>query len=285
MSTPSAPAETTEPDLPLCSQAARRSGDDPAGSAAQFNSFLLLDHRAPWGATAADDAVDALPAADRARVQRTEGLRAFAVRPVHPRFQPHPRPAVFGPVGPAGRLQTWPDAAESAGSGADLLFAVCTNGRRDRCCAVVGRGIAVELEAEFGEQVLEISHLGGHRYAGTMLVLPWGYAYGFLDTAAARRVILAAHDGMVLADGLRGRADLEPAAQAAEVLLRRELGPATPDAVRIIAVRLEAPDRATVAATVNGESTTLDLRREAGPTVNDTLCGGKPFATGHWVVP
>ncbi len=94
----------------------------------------------------------------------------------------------------------------------DLLFAVCTNGRRDRCCAIVGRGIAVDLHAEFGDQVVEISHLGGHRYAGTMLVLPRGYAYGFLDPATARTVAAAAVAGLVHPEGLRGRADLPPAA-------------------------------------------------------------------------
>ncbi len=288
--------------LQLCSQASRSAGDDPAGSAAEFSSFLLLDRRASWTASAAEDAVGALGPELAAAVTAVPGLRAFAIRNVHPRQVDNPPVAISGLVGADGHLVKWaslPLAADiehpappaAPERPASPLFAVCTNGRRDRCCAIVGRGIAVGLHDEFGSSVVEISHLGGHRFAGTMLVLPWGYAYGFLDLAGAQSVARAAANGLVHPDGLRGRADLVPAAQAAEVLLRREIGPAAPDAVRIVGVDIPAEGSLPVGsrdlrvkAEVLGRPRSLLLRRLPGPSVRDTLCGGKPFGTGSWTI-
>ena len=296
------PAVLADAPLSLCSDAARGSADDPAGSAAEFSSFLLLEHREPWTATAADDAVGRLDPAVGAAVVASPRLRAFAIRKVHPRLAGSQPVGYGGRTGPNAGLIGWPgmpdvDAVRFLTDDApkdtlgrmhsdlrqhDLLFAVCTNGRRDRCCAIVGRGIAVDLHAEFGDQVVEISHLGGHRYAGTMLVLPWGYAYGFLDPAAARTVAAAAVAGLVHPEGLRGRADLPPAEQAADVLLRRELGPAGLDAVRVVGAAAGGGPSHRVSAEVLGVRVDVLMHREAGPTISETLCGGKPFGTGRW---
>lgn len=279
----------TTPLPVLCSQAAKDCGDDPAGTAATFSSFLLLRHPGPWSANAAEDATGLLPPGTAAAVAATSGLRAFAIRDVHPRRRSHPPAGYCGVNGPSGYVAPLREASDASVPPARRealvgpLFAVCTNGRRDRCCAIVGRGVAVGLHAEFGDRVVEISHLGGHRYAGTMLVLPWGYAYGFLDLAGARAVVRAADRGLVHPQGLRGRADLPPAAQAADVPLRRDLGPAAPDAVLIRAVPAGHGDRVSVDASVLGEPVTVRLRRESGPTVGETLCGGKLFATGRWI--
>ncbi len=165
------------------------------------------------------------------------------------------------------------------------LFAVCTNGRRDRCCAITGRRIAEDLHAEFGSAVVEISHLGGHRFAGTMVVLPWGYAYGYLDSAAALQVARAAADGLVHPGGLRGRADRTPIAQAAEAILRTEIGPHPPAAIGVI-TEISEPggvgEPALLRARVFGQWQDIALCRVVGPTVTATECGGKPFTTGHW---
>lgn len=283
----------TTPQPLLCSQAARDSGDEPAGTAAEFSGFLLLEHRASWTATAAEDAVAQLDPMAAAEIIARPGMRAFAIRNVHPRRAAQAAANMIGLPGPSGFLTALPgpvtsadladvEAHRTSAAGAPT-FAVCTNGRRDRCCAIVGRGVAAGLHEEFGDAVVEISHLGGHRYAGTMLVLPWGYAYGFLDLAGARAVVHAANHGLVHHEGLRGRADLPPAAQAADVLLRRELGPAAPDAVRIGAIGARRDDQVSVDATVLGAPVTVHLRRENGPAVHETICGGKPFTTGRWV--
>jgi len=280
----------------LCFQAATAANDDPAGTAAQFASFVLLEHHAPWTANAADDAVQLLPPAAQVALAAASTMRAFATRSVHSRHNQSAVRTRLGRTGSAGYYLQLPRAphptdlealANPVGSVAlpEPLFAICTNGRRDRCCALLGRAIAVGLHKEFGDQVLEISHLGGHRYAGNMLVLPWGYTYGFLNLAGAQRVAEAASEQLVHPDGLRGRADLSPIAQAAEVLLRHKIGPASPAAVVINACTpTHRKDTTEITASVLGTPAHMLLHRAEGPRVGETACGGTPFETGRWTM-
>jgi len=108
---------------------------------------------------------------------------------------------------------------------ADPVLLVCTNGRRDVCCAVRGRPIAAGDHTAYPGRVWECSHTGGHRYAPTGVLLPWGRALGRLDDPAARTLLDAADDGR-LPPGLlgrrhdRGASALSPGEQAAESAVR-----------------------------------------------------------------
>ncbi len=107
------------------------------------------------------------------------------------------------------------------------LWLVCTNGRRDLCCAELGRPIAGALSARWPEETWETTHLGGHRFAGTLLALPSGIALGRLDAEHAVVACSELESGRVPGDAdtvVRGRAGLDGAAQVAELHLRRELG-------------------------------------------------------------
>ncbi len=279
-----------------CSDMTRRAGDDPTGSGTSFESFLLLDHRRPWTRTAADDALrDLLAPHAAAAVTDAPALRAFAVRPVLDRRGSPTAPVRAGRVGHDALLTALPGmpddrAVTEIAAGAppgepvdDVLIGVCTNARRDRCCAVRGRPVAAALHGRFGDRVTEISHLGGHRFAATMLVLPTGYSYGFLNPDTAQAVVAAAVEHLVHPANLRGRADLTPPAQAADAHWRRGIGPTPLDDVRIEAVRSEGDD-AVVDGIVQGAADRLRLRRVSGPVIPVTACGGKPIGTGHWVV-
>lgn len=100
---------------------------------------------------------------------------------------------------------------------------VCTNGKRDVCCAVAGRALVADLRADatVADAVWESSHQGGHRFAPVSLLLPHGYSFGRLTTAAATQVLSAARRGELHLAGLRGRTSLPRTAQAAEVIVRR----------------------------------------------------------------
>ncbi len=75
------------------------------------------------------------------------------------------------------------------------LVLICTHGRRDVCCAVKGRPLAAELAAEFPDVVWETSHTKGHRFAPSILLMPWGYSFGRLNLEAARDRVCAAQRG------------------------------------------------------------------------------------------
>ena len=101
-----------------------------------------------------------------------------------------------------------------------VLF-VCANGRRDACCALRGGALARELaDSSPSLDVWECSHLGGHRFAATALVLPWGTVHGRLDANAARRLLEAPASNPIDLDHYRGRSALPRWLQAAEIGVR-----------------------------------------------------------------
>lgn len=122
-----------------------------------------------------------------------------------------------------------PEAGEPV---TDPVLLVCAHGRRDVCCAVRGRALATDLTAEDAD-VWECTHLGGHRFAPTALVLPTGYAYGRLDTGSALSALKAAAGGSVDPWSCRGHAGLEPAQQVAELAVREHTGIGDAGALRV----------------------------------------------------
>jgi len=97
----------------------------------------------------------------------------------------------------------------------DQIF-ICTHGRHDKCCAKFGQELADKMRYHVSKQktaveVWESSHLGGHRFAATMIDFPSGRAYGQLSPdevpnyLASRKVAPvygAAYRGSVFLTGL-----------------------------------------------------------------------------------
>lgn len=104
------------------------------------------------------------------------------------------------------------------------LFLVCTNGRRDPCCAERGRPLAEALARELGERVWECSHIGGDRFAGNLVSFPSGAYFGRVEPGSAVRLTQDFARGMIDLDRYRGRTALSFPGQAAEFLARRHLG-------------------------------------------------------------
>jgi hypothetical protein len=93
------------------------------------------------------------------------------------------------------------------------LFLVCAHGRRDRCCARFGVPLARELAARYPDQVWETTHVGGHRFAANLVILPHGLYYGPVDSPAAHDAIDAYQRGEITTHRYRGRAGQETEAQ------------------------------------------------------------------------
>ncbi|TAK69746.1 MAG: sucrase ferredoxin [Actinomycetota bacterium] len=116
-----------------------------------------------------------------------------------------------GELPPVGRRTTEP-----------VMF-VCTNARRDVCCALAGLPLARDLAADplLAERIWEASHIGGHRFAPTVLVLPHGTVHGRLDSASARALLSAVDSGELPLEHYRGRSSFRRPLQAAEFAVRR----------------------------------------------------------------
>ncbi len=58
------------------------------------------------------------------------------------------------------------------------LHLVCTHGSRDRCCGTFGYPVYRALEARSKRLVIQVSHLGGHRYAPVVASFPEWRIFG-----------------------------------------------------------------------------------------------------------
>jgi hypothetical protein len=223
-------------------------------------AFLLVEHPGPWGLDATRDARWAdggFGAELRGHAQRA-GVRLLLIRrpgraraPIgsHRVFAAHARPpftwAETTTVRDPRELLDLDLVALRAGRSLGLApqeepaFAVCTHGRHDVCCAERGRPVAAALGERYPEQAWEVSHLGGDRFAASMLVIPDGLYYGRLDPEAAIAVARARLDGELELDHLRGRTGYPMPVQAADVALRRELGRLDPSGPRLVARTVE----------------------------------------------
>ncbi|MDA5147114.1 sucrase ferredoxin [Streptomyces sp. AD681] len=121
------------------------------------------------------------------------------------------------------------------------LALVCTNGKRDRCCAILGRPLADELAASGTGGVWEVTHLGGHRFSPTVLVLPHGYVYGRVQAHAVKEILHSAREGRVVVEGCRGNSAWERPGQAAELALRSAVGEDTAGALTVVRTDGAAP--------------------------------------------
>lgn len=105
----------------------------------------------------------------------------------------------------------------------DSVVLVCAHGKRDQCCALLGRPIAAAMAADYPGRVWEASHTGGHRFAPAVVLLPSGLTYGRVDATAAKAMLEAADVGEVSLTGLRGRGCYPPISQLAEVAVREQI--------------------------------------------------------------
>lgn len=105
---------------------------------------------------------------------------------------------------------------------------VCTNAKRDRCCALTGRPLVAALAQE-GRRVWECSHSSGHRFAATAVLLPYGQILARLTPGLAGEVLDAAERGRFAIGALnethdRGVSWLPPREQAAVSWVRAQEG-------------------------------------------------------------
>ena len=159
------------------------------------------------------------------------------------------------------------------------MVLVCTHGTRDACCAVRGRPIVATLARALPEEVWECTHLGGHRFAGTLLSLPDGACFGRLEPATAVEVVTSHRAGRTDAAHLRGTTRWEPAVQAALVAALAAHGPASADDAVPGTVDVDG-DRTTVEVLGRDsmpERVVVDVVTEALPDA-PLSCGDRPKA-------
>ncbi|MFI9599275.1 sucrase ferredoxin [Streptomyces sp. NPDC052043] len=300
--------------MSTCSTSSRQLDEPVAATAATATTWLLLEQPGPWGAKALTSShLD--PALGRAleRAVQGTGVRVALIRrpgrhadrrtrPVRSVRQVYAAHTVPGNVSLHSATTTDPDdllALDFAALGkgdhhtfdaalrggphtGDPLALVCTNGKRDQCCALLGRPLAAELASSGVQDVWEVTHLGGHRFSPTLLVLPFGYAYGRAEAHAVKEVLHGVSEGRVVLEGCRGRTAWERPGQAAELAVREAAGEFRADALSV--VRTEdlltagsAPCWEVTVAHADGRRWRVTVVQRAALPPHPESCGASPL--------
>lgn len=225
---PTADSQAVKP-FPLCAVVSMENGEDPIGTALNFNHLLALELSPPWPEDVwqAKHVPDGL--VDLFQQARNQGL-ALATQAILPNPTYQSRPGwtrIFSlrrPIGPFALYHKEeflvPNREIAALVEALLLrpaalsrfdvyrqrtshvreLLICTHGNRDVCCGKFGfpafQALSQHaLKAPQPFRVWRTSHFGGHRFAPTVLDLPEGRCWGHLDMETLEN--LALHEGRV----------------------------------------------------------------------------------------
>lgn len=256
-----------------CSIASAEDHEQLAGTAPTETRYLFLEDPGPWAAKAVEES--GLPEEVKAHLASLTDTRVQLIRR-HGGSNLSAGRRVFTVEYGDGPPRVATTTIEDVSALLEplrtvpydgLLWLVCTNGRRDVCCAEFGRPVARALAERWPEETWETTHLGGHRFSGTFLALPSGVTIGRADPATA-----VADAAEIAAGGhpwrtSRGRAGFPPEAQVAE-LAALQAGatdvhwhpPVTEDRVNL---------------TVDGRTASYEVERTPGPDRQQS-CGDGP---------
>lgn len=248
-----------------CSDASLVAGEPLVGTAPEAAAWVVFEQPGPWGGKALTEshldpvlgeALEVAAAAHHARValvrrpgrhpddkdSRSRRLWIAGTRPQRS-WLLGGRVDDIADLGglswagiEAGDLRSVRASMPSLHVETDPLLLVCTNGRRDVCCAIKGRALVTTLRSRLPGRVWETTHLSGHRFSPTALLLPFGVMYGRLSSDLAVHAYQRAAAGEVVMEGYRGRATYSRPAQAAEAAVRTATAESDVDALDVISV-------------------------------------------------
>jgi hypothetical protein len=206
----------------LCSLVSRANGEDLVGSATPFETCLMVEVAQPWVRDVAGSRwfPEGLPevveaAAKGGRLGKLTALlpdRAYS-REGHTRLllwrrPPGPFaayekddllvpdgevvPAVEALLGEPDELPRFGRYRQDTGRVREVV--VCTHGSRDVCCGKFGYPVYDLLRRRYAApgrlRVWRTSHIGGHRFAPTLLDFPEGRYWGRVEPAVADSLML-----------------------------------------------------------------------------------------------
>ena len=219
-----------------CADVCLAAGEPMFGTAPRVDVWLLLEYAPVWRRKAVADNDLSAPVREWLQSQ-VDGLERQGLA-VRPQFIRRPeldtdRTTLF--VARSGSLLRFESVGYDAMRTLDLAreetlaerferveaprYFVCTNGQRDLCCARYGLPAYRALRERVGGRAWQTTHVGGHRFAPNVVVLPQGVLYGRVQPEDVPGFTAEVEAGRVAKSHLRGRSAFPPEAQAAEALL------------------------------------------------------------------
>jgi len=284
----------------FCTNTAWKYGFPLIGTATRGDIWFLLEYPGRWEAKALEDS--SIPAVVKAQLASVapQGLafRTLLIRQLHSDHRAGLRffAAQADPLVPRlyeYRLERYEDLLDidlaslaageihdSANLRLDPLYLVCTNGRRDQCCARYGPSAYQAMADEAGDAVWQSSHIGGHNQAPITLFFPHGLNYGRTTPEEASHLVQAYRRNQVVLHHYRGRVCYPNHIQAAEHFWREQTGVLDLPGLRIEAVDENGPDRwaVTIGALDSSRSICIQVARRESDYVIPVSCSGSKEA-------
>lgn len=219
----------------FCASESRKHGEAVFGTVARIRSWLLLEYPNVWRRSAIQDSrllsdsvkkhlghLERQGEIDRSLLIRREHRRTGPLRCFHVascETAPRIRSLLFDDY------ENLPNLDPTHGEAVDgLMFAVCTHGRHDKCCAKFGRPVLCEFREQVGDRAWECSHVGGDRFAANVVLFPYGIYYGRVEPEDVAEIVRRSELGEIWLPGYRGRSCFSRPAQIAEYFARVESG-------------------------------------------------------------
>ena len=232
----------------FCANMSRQQGEDIIGSASLYQTYIMVECPYPWTANAFES--KGVPQNFRELVAEVKEaklpIRFLLTLGIKPTPENQTQVLIFQQqqgittgyrkkeikvdsiteVAPIIRKYLTPEGLKIEGELSTTRdFFVCTHGSHDKCCSRYGypffrKGVA--MVEEFGLKDVrfwQVSHIGGHRFAPTLISFPDGRYYGALDEESLQRILLHQGDITCLNQVYRGWGILPRKAQ----VLEREL--------------------------------------------------------------
>lgn len=238
-------AKSIESTHQLCALIARAQKEPLIGTATAFDHFIAIEVAGPWPRKVwqAETVPTDLPTVLAQAEARGLKLRAQALVPDETTPQGRTRLLYFrrpanwfafyekaefvlptaqvaalvdALLTPTADLTPFKTYRQTNSTGRDIL--VCTHGSRDACCGKFGYALytALQQQGAQGVRLWRTSHIGGHRFAATLLDLPSGHYWGHLDPVHLPLLLNRSGDLNALLSCYRGWAGLNKIEQIAE---------------------------------------------------------------------
>jgi hypothetical protein len=260
------------PGRPRCSAEAVARDEPLLATASLVSTWMLFEQPGAWGPDALTES--AFPANARPLVEAAHklGIRVLLIR--RRTAEDHPLTCFLASSGddrgpPSMVSAPYSDPSELLGLDVaglaegrmpefgqvveDPIYLVCTHGRHDICCADKGRPLYRAMSQLRPGQTWEVSHIGGDRFAGNVLVLPRGDYFGRVEPEDAANLVAEYEAGRLDLAHHRGRSIHPRLVQAAEAFLRESKGLAGLDDLTVVEYRRSSHDDAEVVFRGPGE--------------------------------
>ncbi|WP_346238149.1 sucrase ferredoxin [Niabella insulamsoli] len=219
----------------FCSAASRYFKEQLAGTAANSNAFILIEHSNPFPEKIINAHLDKDWLRSVQQFAKTVRGKVLLIRNKKTNFKDCKISFVDCNASKYFTLQTSIEAITSIRLEehvhspetkwqTDPFFLICTNGKKDKCCAKFGFPVFKFFESFNADvNVWECTHVGGDRFAANVVAMPFGIYYGHVAVEDVGHIMVRTLLRKIYKNKFRGLSRRSFYEQAIECHLREYL--------------------------------------------------------------